>query len=121
MLTENNIERLRRPLFGSRRPRSSERYFALLGMINSLSRIKSLHQQHGTAALDFAGDFAVEMGRHAGDATGKNFAALGHEFFQQIGVLVIDRFNRDVDPAPRHGAVGTAESRSAFGSFRLHR
>src|SRR5947209_12386978 len=60
------------------------------------------------------------MGRHAGDAAGKNLAALGHKFFQQIGIFIIDRFDRDVDPAPGHGAVGAAKSGTAFGGLRLH-
>ena len=40
----------------------------------------------------------MEMRRHSGNATRKNFSAFGYEFFQEIGVLVIDRFDRDVDP-----------------------
>ena len=60
------------------------------------------------------------MGRHAGDAAGKNFAALGHEFFQEIGIFVIDRFDRDVDPAAWHRAVGATESGTAFGGLGLH-
>src|ERR1700731_323417 len=60
------------------------------------------------------------MGRHAGDAARKNFAALGDEFLQQVGILVIDRFDRDVDPAPGHSAVGAAECGAAFGGFGLH-
>src|SRR5262245_48282760 len=62
----------------------------------------------------------MEMGRHAGDAAGKNFAALGHEFFQEIGICVIDRFDGDVDSAPGHGAIGAAECGTAFGGFGLH-
>src|SRR5207244_6861470 len=61
------------------------------------------------------------MGRHAGDAAGKNLAALGHEFFQQIGVFVIDRFDRDVEPAWRHGEIGAAKCGSAFSGLGLHR
>src|SRR5207244_12268364 len=60
------------------------------------------------------------MRRHAGDAAGENLAALGHEFFQEIGIFVIDRFNRDVDPAPGHGAIGTAKCGTAFGGLGLH-
>ncbi len=41
-------------------------------------------------------------------------------FFQEIGIFVIDRFQGDVDPAARHGAIGAAERRTAFGSFGLH-
>src|ERR1700736_5156276 len=60
------------------------------------------------------------MRRHSGDAAGKNLAALGHEFFQEIGIFVIDRFDRDVDPAPGHGAIGAAKCRTAFGGLGLH-
>ena len=63
----------------------------------------------------------MEVRRHTGDAAGKNLAALGHEFFQEIGIFVIDRFNRDVDPAPGHGAIGAAKSGTAFGGLGLHR
>ena len=61
------------------------------------------------------------MRRHASNAAGKNFAALGDEFLEEIGVLVIDRLDGDVDPAARHSAIGTAESGTAFGGFGLHR
>ena len=60
------------------------------------------------------------MGRHAGDAAGENFAALGHEFFQEVGIFVIDRFDRNIDPAPGHGPVGAAKCGTAFGGFGLH-
>jgi hypothetical protein len=82
---------------------------------------ESFHQEHRTAALDFARDLAVHVGRHSGDAARQNFAAFGNEFSQEIGVLVVDRFDGDVDPAPRHGAIGTTKSGTAFGSFWLHR
>src|SRR6266704_533792 len=62
----------------------------------------------------------MEMGRHAGDAAGKDLAALGHKLFQEIGIFVIDRFDRDVDPAPGHGAIGAAKSGTAFGGLGLH-
>src|ERR1700730_11823383 len=61
------------------------------------------------------------MRRHAGDATGKNLATLGDEFFQEIGIFVIDCFDGDVDPAPRHGPIRPAKSGTSFGSLRLHR
>jgi hypothetical protein len=61
------------------------------------------------------------MGRHASDAARKNFAAFGYEFFQEIRIFVIDRFDRDIDAPARHGAVGAAESGATFGGFRLHR
>ena len=61
------------------------------------------------------------MRRHASNAAGKNLAALGDEFLQEIGVLVIDRLDGDVNPAARHRAIGAAEGGTAFGSFGLHR
>ena len=78
------------------------------------------HQQHGAAALDFARDLAMHVRRHSGDAAGKNFAALGDEFLQEIGIFVIDRLGRDVDSAARHGAIGAAKSGTAFGGFRTY-
>ena len=79
-----------------------------------------LHQQHRTAAFDFARDFPVHVRRHACDSPRQNFAALGHELFQQIGILVIDCFRRDIDAAPRHGAIGASKSGAAFGGLWLH-
>jgi hypothetical protein len=79
------------------------------------------HQEHRAAALDFASYFAVHVGRHAGNTARQNFAAFRNEFFQKIGIFVIDRFNGNVDPAPRHGAVSAAKGRTAFGGFGLHR
>src|SRR5207253_11017584 len=54
------------------------------------------------------------------NATRQNFAALGDEFSQEIGIFIIDRFEGDVDTAARHGAIGAAERGTAFGGFRLH-
>jgi len=79
------------------------------------------HQEHGATALDLTRDSPVKMRRHAGDAAGKDLAALSDEFFQQVRILVIDRFDGDVDPAARHRAIGAAESGTAFGSLGLHR
>jgi hypothetical protein len=58
---------------------------------------------------------------HSGDAAGKNLAAFGDEFLEEIGVLVINRFDCDVDSAPRHGSIGAAKSGTTFGGFWLHR
>jgi hypothetical protein len=82
--------------------------------------LQLFHQQDGAAALNLACDSAMQVRGHAGDATGKNFAALGDEFFQEIRILVIDSLNGDVDPAARHGAIRAAKSRTAFGGFRAH-
>jgi len=82
--------------------------------------LQLFHQQHRAAALDLARDFAVHVSRHASHSTGKDFAAFADEFFQEIGVLVIDCFDGDIDPASRHGAIGATECGAAFGRFWLH-
>jgi hypothetical protein len=79
-----------------------------------------LHQQHRTAAFDFARDLPVHVRRHACDSPWQNFPALGHELFQQIGILVIDCFRRDIDAAARHGAIGASKGGAAFGGLWLH-
>ena len=79
-----------------------------------------LHQQNGTAALDLARDLPVHVRRHSSHAARKDLAAFRHKFLQQIGILVIDCFDRDIDAASRHRAVGAAKSGTAFGGFRLH-
>ena len=78
----------------------------------------SLHQQHRTAALDFARDFAVQMRGHARDTAWKDFAAFGDEFFQEIGIFVINSLNGNIDSPTRHGAIRPAEGGTAFGGFR---
>ncbi len=83
--------------------------------------LQLLHQEHRTAAFDLTRDSPVKMGRHASNAARQNFSALGDEFFQEIGIFVIDRLDGDVDPAARHSAIGAAESGTAFGGFGLHR
>src|SRR5436190_21710874 len=60
------------------------------------------------------------MRLHARDSPRQNFAALRHELFEQIGVLVIDCFGRDINAAARHGAIGAAKSGAAFGGLGLH-
>ena len=82
--------------------------------------LQLFHQENRPAALDFTGDSAVQLRGHARDATGENLAALGDKFFQEIRVLVVDRFDGDVDPAARHGTIGAAEGGTAFGGFGLH-
>jgi len=79
-----------------------------------------LHQQHRTAAFDFARNLPVHVRRHPGDSPRQNFPALGHELFQQIGILVIDCFRRDIDAAARHGAIGASKGGAAFGGLWLH-
>jgi hypothetical protein len=79
-----------------------------------------LHQQHRTAAFDLARDLPVHVRRHACDSPRQNFPALGHELFQQIGILVIDCFRRDIDAAARHGAIGASKGGAAFGGLWLH-
>jgi hypothetical protein len=79
-----------------------------------------LHQEHRPAALDLAGDPAMQMRGHAGNAAWENLAAFGDKFFQHIWVFVIDRFKRNVDSTSRHGAICAAECGTTFGSLRLH-
>jgi hypothetical protein len=62
----------------------------------------------------------MQMRGHAGHAARKNLAAFGYEFSQEIGILVIDRFDRDIDAAPWHRPIGAAKCGAAFGRFGLH-
>jgi hypothetical protein len=62
----------------------------------------------------------MQMRGHAGDTAWKNFAALRDEFFQEIGILVIDSLNGNVDSPARHGAIGAPKGGTAFGGFRPH-
>jgi hypothetical protein len=63
----------------------------------------------------------MHMRRHPGDAARQNFSALRDEFFQEIGIFIVDCFNGDIDTPPWHGAIGAAKSGTAFGGFGLHR
>src|SRR6266550_4510120 len=60
------------------------------------------------------------MRRHARDSPRQNFAALGHELFQQIGILVVDCFGRDINAAARHGPISASKSGAALGGLGLH-
>jgi hypothetical protein len=62
----------------------------------------------------------MQMCRHAGDAARKNFAAFSDKFFEQVWILVVDRFCGNIDPSTWHHPVGPSEIRSAFGVFRFH-
>ena len=62
----------------------------------------------------------MKVRRHAGDASRQNFAALRHEFLEQVRVFIVDGFCGNIDPAARHDPVCPSEIRSAFGSFRFH-
>jgi len=62
----------------------------------------------------------MQMRGHAGNTTRKNLAALGDEFLQEIGILVINRLQGDVDPAAWHRTIGAAKSRTAFGGLWFH-
>src|SRR5436309_1767249 len=84
------------------------------------NRRQLFHQQHRAAALDLARDFSVHVCRHASDAARKNLAAFTDEFFQEIGILVIDRFERDIDPTPWHGSIGATECGTDRKSTRLN-
>jgi hypothetical protein len=78
------------------------------------------HQEYRAAALYLTGDPAVQVRGHAGHAAGENFTALADEFFQEIGVFVIDRLQSDIDPAARHRAIGAAKGGTAFGGLGSH-
>jgi hypothetical protein len=80
----------------------------------------SLHQQNGPAPLDLARDFAMQVRGHAGNAAWKNFAAFRNEFFEEIGIFIIDSLNGNVDSPARHGPIRPAECRTAFCGFRAH-
>jgi hypothetical protein len=62
----------------------------------------------------------MQVRRHAGDPAWKNFAALCDEFFQEIGIFVIDCLNGNVDSPTWHGAIGPAKGGTALGSFRSY-
>lgn len=79
------------------------------------------HQQHRAAALDLAGDPAMQMRRHASNPARENFTAFGDKLFQHIRVFVIDRFDGNVDTPARHGAIRAAKCGTTFGSLGLHR
>jgi hypothetical protein len=90
------------------------------GSASDTDRLQLFHQEDGAAALDLAGDPAMQMRRHASDAARENFAALGDKFFQHIRVFVINRFDRNVDSPPRHGAIRASKGGTTLGSFGLH-
>jgi hypothetical protein len=62
----------------------------------------------------------MQVSRHAGDAPRQNLSAFGDELAKEIRVLVIQRFNCDIDTTPRHRAIGATEVRSAFSGLRFH-
>ena len=90
------------------------------GSTSDTDALQLFHQQDRAAALDLAGDPAMQMRRHTGDAARENFPALGDKFFQHIRVFVIDRLDRDVDAPTRHGAIRASKGGTTFGSFGLH-
>ena len=97
-----------------------ENAVASLPLPPGMAEATLLHQQHRTAAFDFARDLPVHVRRHACDSPRQNFPALGHELFQQIGIFVIDCYRRDIDAAARHGAIGASKGGAAFGGLWLH-
>jgi hypothetical protein len=62
----------------------------------------------------------MQVSWHAGYAAGQNLAALGYKFAKKIGIFVIQSFDRNIDAAPGHGSIGTAEIGSAFSGFGFH-
>src|SRR6202051_4011760 len=71
-------------------------------------------QTKETRALDGAGEFALLLGGHGGDAARHDLAALGHVTHQQLGILVVDL--RRIGTRERAG-LATAEKRTACTSF----
>ena len=62
----------------------------------------------------------MQVSRHTGDTPRQNLSAFGDEFAKEVRVLVIQRFNCDIDTTPRHRAIGATEIRSAFSGLRFH-
>jgi len=67
------------------------------------------HQQNGARTLNFTRNLAMKVGRHSCHTSWKDLAAFRHKFLQQIRVLVINRFRRDINPAPGHNAICAAK------------
>ena len=82
--------------------------------------MKLSHQKSLTGALDFAGDFQVEMGWNAGGSSGKDFAVLSDEPLEGFWVFPVDCLDLEVDATARHRAVCFAERRTTSRCFRLH-
>ena len=82
--------------------------------------LRSAHEQHGTGALDFAVDLAVEVRGHARDSTGQNFTTLGDEALEKVGIFVVERLEGGIDAPARHRAVGFAKIGAALRSLGLH-
>lgn len=57
---------------------------------------------------------------HASEAAGNNFAVFGHEFLQEIRILPVDRFERNVHAAAGHDSVGATKRGTAGWSLGLH-
>jgi hypothetical protein len=62
----------------------------------------------------------MQMRGHAGDTAWENFATLCDEFFQEIGIFVIDSLNGNIDSPARHGAIRPTKGGTAFGGFRAY-
>jgi hypothetical protein len=63
----------------------------------------------------------VQVSGHAGDAPWQNLTTFGDKLTKQIGILVVQGLDCDIDATPGHGAVCAAEIRSAFSGFRFHK
>src|SRR5689334_19390077 len=88
------------------------------------ARIKLLHQQHLTRALDGAVQAALIMRREASVLTRQDAALVGHELTQQIRVLEIERVHREVNLRLRTGRAflgGTATTAVRFIGIGLAR
>jgi len=77
------------------------------------------HQQCLARALDRVVDLAVEARRDAGCAPGHDLSSLGDVALEEFRILPVDRVERDVHAAARHGPVGLAEIGAALRCFWL--
>ena len=62
----------------------------------------------------------MEPRGHAGDAAGKEFAALGQQAFEKLGILIVDCLRGEVDAAAGHRTVGATKRRATLRSLGLH-
>ena len=81
----------------------------------------ALRQQiNSSSPLDLPGDFAVQLGRDAGDPASQNFSSLRRELRQKLRVLVVYLLNRNIETPARHLTVAFAKSDRSFFCLRFH-
>jgi hypothetical protein len=81
-------------------------------------------ESHDTGPLHGIGEVALLLGGETGEAAGKDLAALGDEFLEEINILVInwitrlDRGETLLEEGAGHGIGGTDEEGRMFCSAR---